>query len=188
MKYVNRNLRHAAGNLIAPDRITCLMSAMQTLLPLASDIGMRLKARRETVAVSESSSGGLISAALLSVAGASAYYRGGGVIYTPQAFRGLMGLGRADMPEGMRSSTEPYARMMARTIRGKLDADWGLCETGASGPSGNGYGDAAGHTCVALSGAQIEISRTLETGLPDREANMRLFALEALTLLHEALL
>lgn len=165
---------------------------MQTLLPLASEIGMLLKARRETVAVSESSSGGLISAALLSVPGASAYYRGGGVIYTPQAFRGLMDLGRADMPDGMRSSTEPYACLLARTIRGKLDADWGLCETGASGPGGNGYGDAAGHTCVALAGhgaddGPQEISRTLETGLADREANMRHFAVEALSLLHEAL-
>ena len=101
-----------------------------------------------------------------------------------------MGLGRADI-EGMRSSTEPYARVLARTIRGKLDADWGLCETGASGPSGNGYGDAAGHTCVALVGEDetgpLEISRTLETGLSDREENMRRFAYEALELLHNAL-
>ncbi|MEE2877856.1 MAG: CinA family protein [Pseudomonadota bacterium] len=163
---------------------------MQTLLPIAAEIGERLKARGQTVAISESSAGGLISAALLAQAGASAFYRGGGVIYTPQAFRGLMGLGRADI-EGMRSSTEPYARVLARTIRGKLDADWGLCETGASGPSGNGYGDAAGHTCVALVGEDetgpLEISRTLETGLSDHEENMRRFAHEALELLHNAL-
>ena len=166
----------------------CLMGGMQTLLPLATEIGTRLKARGETVGISESSSGGLISAALLSVPGASAYYRGGGVIYTPQAFRGLMGLDRSTMTEGMRSSTEPYARLMARTIRGRLQADWGLCETGASGPGGNGYGDASGHTCLALVGEHgLEVSRTLETGLDDRVENMRLFALEALELLHAAL-
>jgi nicotinamide-nucleotide amidase len=166
----------------------CLMGVMQTLLPLATEIGTRLKTRGETVGISESSSGGLISAALLSVPGASAYYRGGGVIYTPQAFRGLMGLDRSAMTEGMRSSTEPYARLMARTIRGRLQADWGLCETGASGPGGNGYGDASGHTCVALVGEHgLEVSRTLETGLDDRVENMRLFALEALELLHAAL-
>ena len=171
-------------------RSVLLDERMQTLLPIAAEIGERLKARGQTVAISESSAGGLISAALLAQAGASAFYRGGGVIYTPQAFRGLMGLGRADI-EGMRSSTEPYARVLARTIRGKLDADWGLCETGASGPSGNGYGDAAGHTCVALVGEDetgpLEISRTLETGLSDREENMRRFAHEALELLHNAL-
>lgn len=163
---------------------------MQTLLPLAEEIGERLKARGETVAISESSSGGLISAALLAQAGASVWYRGGGVIYTPQAFRGLMGLGRADM-EGMRSATEPYARLMARTIRTRLDAHWGLCETGASGPSGNGYGDAAGHVCVAVlgevEGGPVALSRTLETGLNDRQENMRLFAREALGILREAL-
>ncbi|MFN3911139.1 CinA family protein [Hyphomonas sp.] len=160
---------------------------MQTLLPLAAEIGARLKARGETVAISESSAGGLISAAILAAPGASAWYRGGGVIYTPQAFRGLLGLRREDLGD-LRSSTEPYARLLARTIAGKLDAHWGLCETGASGPGGNGYGDAAGHTCVALAGpGKFEVSRTLETGLTDRPENMRRFALEALDLLNAAL-
>ena len=160
---------------------------MQTLIPLAADIGTLLKERGETVAISESSAGGLISAALLAIPGASAFYRGGGVVYTPQAFRGLLGLTRDDLGD-LRSSTEPYARLLARTIRGKLRADWGLCETGASGPGGNMYGDAAGHTCVAVVGpGGLEFSRTLETGLNDREDNMRRFALDALDLLHAAL-
>ena len=166
------------------------MAGMDTLLPIAAEIGERLKARGETVAISESSSGGLISAALLAQAGASRFYRGSGVIYTPYAFRGLMGLGRADI-EGMRSATEPYALVMAKTIRARLEATWGLCETGASGPGGNGYGDAAGHTCVALVGEDetgpLEVSRTLETGLDDRIENMRRFAYEALQLLHNSL-
>lgn len=160
---------------------------METLIPLALDIGSKLKRRGETVAIAESSAGGLVSAALLTVPGASAYYRGGGVIYTRQAFGGLMGLGRDDVA-GMRSSTEPYAVLLARTIRTRLDATWGLSETGAAGPDGNGYGDAAGHTCVGLVGeGSLEVSRTLETGLGDRETNMRRFALEALELLHAAL-
>ena len=163
---------------------------MDRLIPLAKEIGDKLIARGETVGVSESSSGGLISAALLAVPGASRYYRGGGVIYAPNAFRGLMGLSRDDI-EGMRSSTEPYARLLATTMREKLRTSWGLCETGASGPSGNGYGDAAGHTCVAVStlreGEPIAMSRTLETGLRDREENMWLFAEEALNLLNASL-
>lgn len=160
---------------------------METLLPLGAEIGRRLKERGETVAVSESSAGGLISAAILAEPGASSWYRGGGVIYTRQAFRGLLGLGREDLGD-RRSSTEPYAQLLAGVIRGKLDADWGLCETGASGPTGNGYGDAAGHTCVALAGpGGLLVSRTLETGLSDRAVNMRLFAREALELLHAAL-
>ena len=159
---------------------------MQTLLPLAEKIAAALTARGETVGVSESSAGGLISAALLAVPGASRYYRGGGVIYAAPAFRGLLGLTREDI-EGTRSSTEPYARILAGVIRQRLRADWGLCETGAAGPDGNPYGDAAGHTCVALVGPGVEVSRTLETGLSDRAENMRLFAREALSLLHETL-
>lgn len=158
---------------------------MERLLPFAEQIGAALKSRGETIAISESSSGGLISAALLAVPGASTFYRGAGVIYTPQAFRGLMGLGRDDI-KGMRSATEPYALLMARTIREKLDASWGLCETGASGPSGNGYGDAAGHVCVGVVGA-TEHARTIETGLSDRKENMYLFAEAALELLSEQL-
>lgn len=163
---------------------------MQTLLPIAEQIGARLRDRGETVAISESSAGGLISASLLAQSGASVFYRGGGVIYTPQAFKGLLHLTRDDI-EGMRSATEPYAKVLARAVRGKLQADWGLCETGAAGPSGNGYGDEAGHVCVALAGAgkdgPLEVSRTHETGLTDRVENMRLFARHALELLNQAL-
>ena len=137
------------------------------------------------MAISESSSGGLISAALLAVPGASKFYRGAGIIYTPQAFRGLIGLGKEDL-KNIRSATEPYALLMARTIREKLKATWGLCETGASGPSGNFYGDEAGHVCVGVVG-ETEHARTLETGLSDRVENMYLFAEAALALLSEQL-
>lgn len=159
---------------------------MERLFPLADSVGAKLLARSETVAISESSSGGLISAALLAVPGASRFYRGAGIIYTPQAFKGLMKMEREDL-QGHRSSTEPYARIMARSIRSKLRADWGLCETGASGPSGNGYGDAAGHVCAAVIGDGVEVSRTVETGRSDRKENMYLFAEAALTLLAEQL-
>jgi len=163
---------------------------MQTLLPIASEVGELLLKRGETVGISESSAGGLISAALLSVSGASRFYRGGGVIYTPQAFKGLLHLDKSDV-QGMRSSTEPYALLLAKTIRSRVRADWGLCETGAAGPTGNGYGDAAGHTCIGLVGGDasspVRVSHTLETGLSDRPENMRLFAHEALSVLKDAM-
>jgi PncC family amidohydrolase len=158
---------------------------MEELLELAERIGERLKARKETIAVAESSSGGLISAALLSVPGASAYYLGGGVIYTAKARVQLMHLGR-EAVVGMRSASEPYALLLARTARDNFSATWGLSETGAAGPSGNPYGDAAGHSCIAISGPG-EKSLTLETGDSDRVANMRAFAKAALELLLESL-
>jgi nicotinamide-nucleotide amidase len=158
---------------------------MSELAARAAAIAERLKAARETVAVGESSTGGLLSAILLAVPGASVYFRGGGVIYTAQARSGLLGLTAAQL-EGIRSSSEPYALLLARTVRERMAATWGLGETGAAGPSGNRYGDAPGHTCIAVVGPAERVI-TLETGQADREANMWAFADAALALLHECL-
>lgn len=158
---------------------------MQALYDLAADIGGTLKARGEKIAVNESSSGGLISTALLSVPGASAYFLGGAVVYTPKARVLLTDIPREAL-EGMRSSSEPYAQLLARNARERYGATWGISETGAAGPTGNGYGDAAGHTCVAVAGP-VEAVLTIETGESDRHANMLAFAMASLSLLQRAL-
>jgi nicotinamide-nucleotide amidase len=161
------------------------MSAMQELLPRAQEAARLLKARGETIVVAESSTGGLISAALLAVPGASAYFLGGAVVYTRVARDALLSL--PDISAlGMRASTEPYARLLAQTARQRFSATWALAESGASGPTGNRYGDAAGHSCIAVAGAR-ERAITLETGSGDRVANMRAFSAAALDLLLEAL-
>lgn len=153
---------------------------MPDLTSLAASVAALLKESQQTVAVAESSAGGLISAALVAVPGASAYYLGGGVVYTLASRRGLLRISEEAMA-GMRASTEPYALLKARIIRDHLGATWGLAETGASGPTGNRYGDAAGHACFAVTGP-IERTLTLETGQTDREANMWTFAKAALDL------
>jgi PncC family amidohydrolase len=157
---------------------------MQDLLAPATAIGETLIRRRQTISIAESSTGGLLSAALLAVPGASAYFRGGSVIYTSYA-RDAFGITATDM-EGLRSSSEPYARLLAERARLRLSADWGLAETGAAGPSGNRYGDPAGHSCLAVSGP-VALSRIIATHSIDRTANMRAFAAAALQLLAEAL-
>jgi PncC family amidohydrolase len=144
-----------------------------------------LKERNHTIAVSESSGGGLISAALVSIGGASAYYVGGAVVYTHTGREGLLRVPPGAM-EGIRASTEEYALLNARAVRGLLGTTWGLSETGASGPTGNRYGDAAGHACIAVSGP-LERSITIETGDSDREANMWRFAQAAMDLLEQAI-
>jgi nicotinamide-nucleotide amidase len=157
---------------------------MDAIKATAEAIAARLKARGETLAVAESSAGGLISAALLSVPGASAYFLGGAVVYTRQARRELLAIADAAM-EGIRSASEPYAALLARRVRERMGASWGLAETGATGPSGNRYGDPAGHACLAVDGATRRVL-TLETGSADREANMHAFTQRALeTLLKE---
>ena len=154
-------------------------------MELAEKIAAKLKARGETIAVAESSAGGLISAALLAVPGASAYFLGGAVVYTRQARRALVSIPDAAMT-GIRSASEPYAQLLARTAREQHGATWGLSESGASGPTGNRYGDPAGHACIAISGP-VERVLTVRTGSEDRAANMQAFTERALETLLAAL-
>jgi nicotinamide-nucleotide amidase len=156
---------------------------MQPLAELAANVAALLKERKHTIAVAESSAGGLINATLVAVPGASAYYLGGGVVYTVNAREGVVRLTKEDV-KGMRSASEPYAQLLAKRVRENLRATWGLSETGASGPTGNRYGDAAGHACIAVSGP-VDAVITLETGSADREANMWAFARRALALLED---
>ncbi|WP_298252871.1 CinA family protein [Bradyrhizobium sp.] len=158
---------------------------MKDLVAIAEKIAARLKERKETIAVAESSTGGLISASLLAVPGASAYFLGGAVVYTRDARRLL-----ADIPDeamkGTRSASEPYAQLLASRTRERFSTHWALSETGATGPTGNRYGDAAGHSCMAVAGPRSSVI-TLETGSADRFANMHAFAARALQLLLESL-
>ena len=156
---------------------------MPDLTSMAASIGALLKETQESLAVTESSCGGLISASLVAVPGASAYYRGGAVVYTRVAQQGLLQVPDSAMT-GIRASSEPYAMLNSRTVRESLGTTWALSETGASGPTGNAYGDSAGHACIAVSGP-VERSITLETGDDDREANMWVFAKAALDLLEQ---
>lgn len=158
---------------------------MRDLMPIAELAAAGLRARGETIAVAESSAGGLVSAALLAMPGASAYFLGGAVVYTAQARAALLNIHPEDLL-GMRPSTEAYALKLARTVRERHGAVWGIGETGATGPAGNRYGDAPGHACIAIAGP-FEMALTLETGSDDRQANMRAFAARALEALIEAI-
>jgi PncC family amidohydrolase len=151
---------------------------MKELVAIAEKIAAKLIERRQTIAVAESSTGGLISASLLSVPGASAYFLGGAVVYTRDARRVLMDI-PDDAMKGIRSASEPYAKLLASQVRKRFATDWGLSETGATGPTGNRYGDAAGHSCMGVAGADA-VAMTLETGKSERFDNMHVFAATAL--------
>jgi nicotinamide-nucleotide amidase len=154
---------------------------MKDLVAIAEKIAVKLIERRQTIAVAESSTGGLISASLLAVPGASAYFLGGAVVYTRDARRILVDIPDEAM-KGIRSASEPYAKLLASQIRARFATDWGLSETGATGPTGNRYGDAAGHSCMGIAGLETS-AMTLETGSNDRLGNMHVFAATALNFL-----
>ncbi len=154
------------------------------LSALALQVGTQLRDRRETVAVAEGSAGGLISAALLAVPGASGYYQGGVVVYTAAAYKAWIA-GAVEAPARMRGATEPFALHLAQSAAAKLGTTWGLGEAGAAGPS-NPYGDPAGHCWVAVAGP-TNTTRHILTAVEDRPANMVAFAVAALTLLSDTL-
>lgn len=158
---------------------------MQTLIPLAEEVGDLLKSRKEKIAVAESAAGGLINAALLAVPGASSWCLGGAVLYTRQSRLALKGM-HEDMFKDMTGSTEIYALFMARAVRERFEAQWCLCETGTAGPTGSRYGYAPGRACFAVAGA-IERALTIETGNHDRVSNMYAFAKTGLMLVVDVL-
>jgi len=161
------------------------MEGQDALYALAERVAQRLRARGETVAVAESATGGAISAALLAVPGASAYFLGGAVVYTRQARRALLAITDAEM-SGIRPASEPYAALLARIVRDRHESSWAVSESGAAGPSGNRYGDPAGHSAIAVAGPRAH-TLTLRTQSADRRANMQAFAIAALQALLRAI-
>ncbi len=156
---------------------------MRELLPHAEKVAALLKQRNETIAIAESAAGGLISAALLAVPGASAYFLGGTVLYTRRSWRALRDFSD-ELFAGTTPATEANALIRAKIIRERIGADWGLGETGAAGPKGGSYGNPAGLACLAVIG-RVERAITIETGSSERVDNMHAFAAAALELLAE---
>jgi nicotinamide-nucleotide amidase len=157
----------------------------EPLAVIAARVGAVLRARGKTVAVTESSAGGLVSAALLAIPGASAYFLGGAVVYSRRAGKGLLGLTTDDMV-GLRGETEPYAQLVAGKARDIHRATWGISESGAAGPVGSPYGDPAGRVCLAVVGDSVALE-TVMTGETDRAKNMDLFARHLLGLFERTL-
>jgi PncC family amidohydrolase len=162
---------------------------LQDLMPYAERIAAKLKARGETVSVGESSTAGLVSAALLAVPGASAYFIGGAVVYTRVSRTELLQVTDEEFAamKDITPSTEPYALLFARKIKERLSTTWAVGETGTAGPTGSRYGHAAGHSCVAVIGPDGERAATVETANGDRMNNMRTFSIAALELFEQAL-
>ena len=158
------------------------MALMSEAIKEASDV---LKARGETIAVAESTTGGLISAGLLSVPGASAYFAGGAIIYT-RASRKVFLDASSEKLRGVEPMSEEMAMFFAEAVRGKLSATWGIAELGIAGPAGSAYGYDAGSSVIAVSGP-VQAAVRVNTGHNDRALNMEAFAEGAFQLLQDVL-
>jgi nicotinamide-nucleotide amidase len=162
------------------------LTMLETLAPLGARAAAVLTARRETIAVADGATGGLILAGLLTVPGATRFCRGGGVVYSLQGRDVLLGLSREELA-GMESVTESYAQLQAGAIRDRFGADWGIAESGAAGPDQHPRGAPIGRSCIAIAGPEIALALTFESGTTNRIANMEAFAERALRLLADTL-
>ena len=153
---------------------------------LAQEIAALLTGRGETVAVAESTTGGLISAALLWVPGASRYYRGGGVLYTLNSRIALAGMS-PDLYANYQGTTAEMLTALAETMRSRLDATWAIAESGLAGPTPGRSGAPAGRTTIAVAGP-VARTTVIETGNADRGDNMAAFTTHSLRFLRDALL
>jgi len=151
----------------------------------SKNIAHLLRERKETISVAESSIGGLLSASLLAIPGASDYFIGGAVIYTMRARRRLLGLTK-EILASQEPLTEQYVTLLADATRTQLKSDWAIAELGATGPAGTPYGHPPGICVLAVTGPNT-LSRYFETKSNNRKQNMEIFLTEALNLLHEAL-
>jgi PncC family amidohydrolase len=158
---------------------------MTTFSPLADQIGKRLILAKQTISVAESSTGGLIAANLLSVAGASAYFVGGSVVYSLKSRHAFLDLDRAKTKH-LKPLTEAMVLEFAKAARRKLNTTWAIAELGAAGPAGTPYGHAAGTSVIGISGP-LEATLTLATDSADRAENMQAFTSGALQLLLDTL-
>ena len=158
---------------------------MKSLTDLSANIAALLKERGETISIAESSTGGLISASLLAIPGASTYFEGGGVVYTLESRRQLLGI-TDEQVGGLSPLSEEYIALSAAAIKNKLNTTWSLAEIGATGPAGTRYGHPPGICVIAVDGP-VKLTRLIETGDDDREANMWAFAEAAFKLLGEAI-
>ena len=161
-----------------------ILTESLALAAVALPAAERLVALGQTVAVAESAAGGLISATLLAVAGASKFYAGGIVMYTRQSRKTYLDLDPVAL-KGLAPLSEAMVMVFAAAARQSLGATWGIAELGAAGPAGTPYGHPAGSCVIGISGP-VDMSVRIDTGSADREANMWRFTQEALTLLAQA--
>lgn len=149
-------------------------------------VGTLLSHRKETLAVAESSSGGLVSSRLTDIPGASAYLLGAVVAYSNEAKIAQLGV-RPDTLETQGAVSEPIAREMAAGVQSLLGTHWGVATTGIAGPGGGTADKPVGLVFVAVSGPHRTVSREAHL-VPDRIAHKAATAQMALNLLRQELL
>jgi nicotinamide-nucleotide amidase len=141
-------------------------------------VGGLLAAAGQTVATAESCTGGSVAAQLTRIPGSSRYVLGGVVAYRNDVKVRMLGVNEADLLlHG--AVSEPVVRAMARGVRKRLGADWGLASSGVAGPDGGSSEKPVGTVWLAVSGPGVEWAARFQMG-DHRERTVRKSVLEVL--------
>lgn len=152
---------------------------------LEETLGSELIARRLTLGVAESCTGGLLGYRLTTVAGSSAYFLGGVIAYANEVKQRVLGVDAGLLArEG--AVSEPVAEAMAKGVRQVLGADLGVGVTGIAGPGGGTALKPVGRIYIAVSSANISCVRKFDLA-GERDSIRQNGARAALELLEEFL-
>lgn len=156
--------------------------------PLLTEISGLLRSTSSTLAVAETTTGGLVSAALLSVSGASKFFVGGATVYTTKSRRIWAGWTDENLLN-YKGPTPQLVTELAVNVREQMDATYCIGESGATGPTvpGPPFVHVAGQTCIAIVSREGFATRVVNTGVAEREKNMVAFTKASLVLLRDVL-
>lgn len=161
-----------------------------SIRPVLNEVAQLLSSRNETISIAETAAGGIISASLLSVPGASKYYKGGLTLYTLESRIQFAGW-TEDTKKNYHGPNKDVVSGLAKNVREKLGSTYCLCESGIAGPGASGSSRERTPDFVALAVASEDGIMTDEqvTGMGgDREKNMVEFARLGLELLKGVIL
>ncbi len=153
--------------------------------PLEAVVGRLLRARRATLAVAESCTGGMLAERITSVPGSSDYFLGGFLVYTDELKQRLLGVERAVLQQHSAVS-QPVAEAMAAGARERTGADFALAVTGIAGPDGGDEQRPVGPVFIGLAKAGGTSARRFRF-LGDRQRIRRLATQSALDWLRRRL-
>jgi PncC family amidohydrolase len=155
---------------------------------ILNQISTLLHEKNETISIAETAAGGLISSSILSAPGASKIYKGGLTLYTLPSRIAYAGWSQETIAN-YRGPTTDIVSGLAKHVRKDLESTYTIAESGTAGPTGGSTPNRKpGYVALAVDCDKGTYTRELNTGLgTDRVANMKRFAVEALTLLRDVI-
>jgi nicotinamide-nucleotide amidase len=152
---------------------------------LAEVVGTLLLVNNSSLSVAESCTGGFISHLITSVAGSSAWYKGGIIAYSNEVKQNLLGVSSSDLKD-YGAVSEQVVRQMALGVKKLLDTGYSIATSGIAGPGGGSEEKPVGTVWIAIAGPGFTITEKIVFG-DNRERNIIRSSQTALQMLRRIL-